>query len=596
VFELIKGQLPPPWIVAVGDRGGRYVARSERHGEFSGTMGRTDFLSLATADSGFFTSKNVDGADILAGYAHTRLGNWLVAVSIAQDVVEAPLRRAIWLFLGLGIAALVLSLLLALWLWSLVSRPIAAMANAGPALARGDVFPEITTPVSEIAALSRVISEASVALKERAAARETAEQSLKSLASTLEEKVKERTRALEDANAEIVAEMSRREEAEDQLRQLQKMDAIGQLTGGIAHDFNNMLAVIMSGLNLMKRRLSRGDTDIGKYLEAAMEGANRAAVLTARLLAFARQQALAPKPVDANKLLSGMSELLRRTLGPTIRIETLLAGGLWRTHADPSQLENAILNLAVNSRDAMPEGGRLTIETQNCHLDETYLTALAIPAGQYVMIAVTDTGAGMSPEVVSRAFEPFFSTKGVGKGTGLGLSQVYGFVKQSSGHVRIYSEVGQGTTVKIYLPRFLGAELADAGADALRALDLAHPGETVLVVEDDERVRRLTVDALNELGYGVTEAAGAAEAIRMLARNPGTDLLLTDIVMPDIDGRKLAEEALGRYPSLKVLYMTGFTRNAVVHNGVLDDGVNILQKPFTLEQLATKIRSLLDGK
>ena len=296
---------------------------------------------------------------------------------------------------------------------------------------------------------------------------------------------------------------ARREEAEDQLRQLQKMDAIGQLTGGIAHDFNNMLAVIMSSLNLMKRRLSRGDTDIGKYLEAAMEGANRAAVLTARLLAFARQQALAPKPVDANKLLSGMSELLRRTLGPTIRIETLLTGGLWRTHADPSQLENAILNLAVNSRDAMPEGGRLTIETQNCHLDETYLTALAIPPGQYVMIAVTDTGAGMSPEVVSRAFEPFFSTKGVGKGTGLGLSQVYGFVKQSNGHVRIYSEVGQGTTVKIYLPRFLGAELADAGADALRALDLAHPGETVLVVEDDERVRRLTVDALNELGYGV---------------------------------------------------------------------------------------------
>jgi PAS domain S-box-containing protein len=282
-----------------------------------------------------------------------------------------------------------------------------------------------------------------------------------------ERELLEARNAAERANAELrqlnqtlearVAEAVReRLTAEDALRQAQKMEAVGQLTGGIAHDFNNMLAVVLSGLSLLQRRLEKGDTDVDKYITAAREAAHRAAGLTQRLLAFSRQQALSPQALNANKMVSEMSELLRRTLGETIHLETVLAGGLWQVHADANQLENAVVNLAVNARDAMPEGGRLTIETANCHLDDAYASEHAITAGQYVMVAVTDTGSGMAPDVVAKAFDPFFTTKGVGKGTGLGLSQVFGFVKQTGGHVKIYSELGQGTSVKIYLPRFYG--------------------------------------------------------------------------------------------------------------------------------------------
>jgi CheY-like chemotaxis protein len=288
-----------------------------------------------------------------------------------------------------------------------------------------------------------------------------------------------------------------------------------------------------------------------------------------------------------------MSDLLQRTLGPSIEIETVLAGGLWRTLADTSQLENAILNLAVNSRDAMPDGGKLTIETANCHLDERYAQMhFEVPVGQYVLIAVTDTGTGMPPEVIAKAFDPFFTTKETGRGTGLGLSQVFGFVKQSGGHLKIYSEPGEGTTVKLYMPRFIGEareEQPPRQPDLLKA-----PVELVLVVEDDERVRAGTVAALRELGYPVVHAADAKEALRQLEANPGVALMFTDIVMPGINGRKLAETAREMYPALKVLFTTGFTRNAVVHNGVLDAGVDFLAKPFTLDEIAAKIRSVLD--
>lgn len=400
---------------------------------------------------------------------------------------------------------------------------------------------------------------------------------------------------LRDANEALSAEAVQREKLAAQLRQSQKMEAIGQLTGGLAHDFNNMLAVIIGSINLAKRRLATGEGNAGHYLDSALEGAERAATLTHRLLAFSRQQPLSPEPIDPNKMVAGMAEMLRRTLGEIVQLEAVFAGGLWRAHADPSQLETAILNLALNARDAMPEGGKLTIETNNAFLDEEYARETGVPPGPYVLIATTDTGTGMSRDVVERAFDPFFTTKPTGKGTGLGLSQVFGFVRQSGGHVKIYSESGHGTTVKIYLPRHHGAmDVQNVTSTVPRPVPQGGTGETILIVEDDERVRRLTFDTLAELGYTVLEAESAAAALRQLDSNPQIDLLFTDIVMPDTNGRKLADEAWKRRPGLKVLFTTGYTRNAVVHNGVLDSGVDLIVKPYSVDQLARKLRELLD--
>jgi len=404
--------------------------------------------------------------------------------------------------------------------------------------------------------------------------------------------------ALAVANTKLQAEAASREAAEAQVRQFQKMQAIGQLTGGIAHDFNNMLAIVIGSLDLAKRRLK---TDIARAevgIDSALEGATRAAQLTARLLAFSRLQPLEPRVLDINKLVGGMSEMLRRTIGENLRVETVLAGGLWRTHADPAQLENAIVNLCVNARDAMPDGGKLTIETSNAHLDDAYAATHAeVQPGQYVMISVTDTGTGMPAEVIERAFEPFYTTKGVGRGTGLGLSQVHGFVKQSHGHVKIYSEAGVGTTIKIYLPRNTGElDTGDGQARPVGELPHGKGDEIILVVEDDERVRHLSVDALRELGYTVVQASDAAQALTVLTLQPRVDLLFTDVVMPDLDGRRLADRARAERPGLKVLYTTGYTRNAIVHNGMLDADVAFLAKPFTIEQIALKVRQVLDAK
>ncbi|MES2445454.1 MAG: CHASE3 domain-containing protein [Pseudomonadota bacterium] len=402
--------------------------------------------------------------------------------------------------------------------------------------------------------------------------------------------------ALAEANTRLHAEAASRQSAEAQVRQMHKMESVGQLTGGIAHDFNNMLAIVIGSLDLAKRRLTSDPAKAGANIDAAMQGAERAAQLTARLLAFSRQQPLAPKALDCNKLVGGMSELLRRTIGETVRFETVLAGGLWPAFIDAGQLESALINLCVNGRDAMPGGGRLTVETGNAHLDEAYAVAHAdVKPGQYVVVSVTDTGGGMPVDVIDRAFDPFYTTKGVGKGTGLGLSQVYGFVKQSGGHVKIYSEPGVGTTVKLYVPRHFGVAEAPDPAAATGELARAKDDEIVMVVEDEERVRHLSVDSLRELGYVVIHAAGPLEALDLLAANPRVDLLFTDIVMPEMDGRKLAEKAVAARPGLKVLYTTGYTRNAIVHNGVLDHDVNFLAKPFTIAQLAAKVRQVLDA-
>lgn len=402
---------------------------------------------------------------------------------------------------------------------------------------------------------------------------------------------------LQDINRKLVEESARREAAETETRHIQKMEVLGQLTGGIAHDFNNVLAVIVGGIDLARRRLDKGDANVSRFLDSALEGAQHATALTNRLLAYSRRQPLQPQTMDMNRLVSGMSEVLRRSLGERVAVETVLAGGLWRVLADPSQLESVLLNLAVNARDAMEDGGKLTIETANCHLDAAYARDHAeVAEGQYVMLAVSDTGQGMTPEVLARAFDPFFTTKDVGKGTGLGLSQVFGFVKQSGGHVKIYSEPGSGTTVKIYLPR-----THEAGAEEKeRAEQAALPGgaatEIILVVEDDDRVRVVSVAALRELGYTVIHASSGEAALELLSdENRKVTLLFTDIVMPGMTGRVLADTAAQQRPDLKVLYTTGYTRNAVVHNGVVDAGARLLVKPFSLEQLALKVREALGG-
>jgi signal transduction histidine kinase len=359
--------------------------------------------------------------------------------------------------------------------------------------------------------------------------------------------------ALQDRNDQLIEETARREQVEAKLRQSQKLEAIGQLTGGIAHDFNNMLSVVIASLNLLKRRISRGEGGYDQFIDSAVEGAERAANLTHRLLAFSRLQPLAASPIDANDFVAGLSNLLRRTLGEHIRLETRLAQGLWLTEADPNELENAILNLAVNARDAMPEGGQLTIETANRDIDETYAAAeVGGKAGQFVQLSVTDTGVGMTPAVATQAFDPFFTTKPVGKGTGLGLSQVYGFVKQSGGNVSIYSEVGRGTTIKLYLPRYMGnGELPSDQASHSEKCPTGSAEEIVLIVEDDRRARDIAVECVRELGYTVLEAESARSAMEILATRPDIRLLMTDVVMPGEDGRQLATEARRECANLK---------------------------------------------
>lgn len=414
---------------------------------------------------------------------------------------------------------------------------------------------------------------------------------------------------LRTRTGELEDEARRRRETEETLRQSQKMEAIGQLTGGLAHDFNNLLTIIIGNLDTVRRRLSSADpendavyfaTTLVKPVEMAIQGSRSAAQLTHRLLAFSRRQALEPANVDLNRLVSGMSDLLQRTLGENVEVETVLAGGLWPTFADANQMENVLLNLVVNARDAMPEGGKLTIETANSYLDEAYTLRFGdVAAGQYVMLSVTDTGTGILPEVLERVFEPFYTTKETGLGSGLGLAMVHGFVKQSNGHVRIYSEVGLGTTVKVYLPRSTAVEEVPsnpAGVDApVSPLPAAQSSETLLVVEDNTGVREYAVSVLESLGYRVIEAADVEGALKALETAPPIDLLFTDVVLPGKhSGRDLAEMLKQRLPGLPVLFTTGYTRNAIVHNGRLDAKVHLLNKPYTQQELARKLRELLD--
>jgi signal transduction histidine kinase/ActR/RegA family two-component response regulator len=418
----------------------------------------------------------------------------------------------------------------------------------------------------------------------------------------LEETVAARTRELTEANAKLQAEAAERGRVEEALRQSLKMEAVGQLTGGLAHDFNNLLAGISGSLALMRMRTAQGRTaEIGRYIEIAMTSVDRAAALTHRLLAFSRRQTLDPKPTDVNRLVVGMEELFVRTVGPGIQVETKLATDLWPALCDPNQLENAMLNLVLNARDAMPEGGRLLIETRNSIFPDLRGAPKGVPpgkmpAGEYMGLFVIDTGTGMPPDVIAHAFDPFFTTKPTGEGTGLGLSMTYGFVQQSGGHVLLSSEMGQGTMVSIYLPRHLGT------ADGVREVDgktmppQAEAGAVVLLVEDELAVRMVVAEVLSDLGYTVLEADNSQSGQRIVETRARIDLLLTDVGLPGgMNGRQLADAAREQRPGLKVLFLTGYAENAAVGNGRMEHGMEVMTKPFDLDKLVAKVKEMISG-
>ncbi|MGC2315181.1 MAG: PAS domain-containing protein [Bradyrhizobium sp.] len=397
-----------------------------------------------------------------------------------------------------------------------------------------------------------------------------------------------------DVTAEKAA-AERLKATEEALLQSQKMEAVGQLTGGIAHDFNNLLTGIVGSLDLLQTRLDQGRTDnVARYIDAAMTSANRAAALTHRLLAFARRQPLVPKSVDANRLVVSLEDLLRRTIGETIDLEIVASNDLWGTLCDPNQLESALLNLAINARDAMPDGGRLAIATANVRFDSVTADTPALSPGDYVSISVTDTGVGMSAEVAARAFDPFFTTKPIGQGTGLGLSMIYGFARQSNGHVTIDSKLGRGTSVKLYLPRHLG-DVAAPHASAVRAPELAFTGETVLVVEDEPVVRGVILEMLGEQGYRTLEAVDGPSGLRILRTNERIDLLVTDVGLPGMNGRQVADQARETRPELKILFITGYAESVAISNGFLQPGMEMITKPFDLDHLAQRIRAMISG-
>jgi len=568
-------------VIAAIDRVGVILARNIDQQTYAGQPATADLQANTTGKEGTWVGTTIDGSPVLGAYSRVELSDWRVAVGIPRETLVAPLRRSFWLVASVGLALLLAALALGHGAGLRLIAPIRALAAQAERLGRGQPVGRVDSRIPEINKAGEALHLAAMQLGER-------ERALRQANETLEAKVAERTAELQETNARLIAEGVQRARAEEELRQAQKMEALGQLTGGIAHDFNNMLAVVMSGLDLLQRRLERGDGDVLRYVDAAREGAHRAAALTQRLLAFSRRQPLAPEPVDVGHLVEGMSELLARTLGETVHIEADLADGLWATHVDPGQLENSLVNLAVNARDAMPGGGVLRLGTANVTIPPGSREGPA--PGDYVLLTVADTGTGMTREVAARAIDPFFTTKGVGKGTGLGLSQVYGFVRQSGGHLAIDTAPGEGTVVRLHLPRFSGeAPVTDKPATVPLAPEFHGTGETILLVEDEARVRELTAAALKDLGFAVEAVDGAAAALEAIASGRPFALLLTDLVMPETSGAALAAEARRRLPGLRVVYMTGYASDTAA----IEDGATVLAKPFTFDQLAAKIQAVL---
>ena len=403
--------------------------------------------------------------------------------------------------------------------------------------------------------------------------------------------------------AKITRDLTERYEAQlelersrEQLLQAQKMEAVGQLTGGLAHDFNNLLTGISGSLELLRTRMAQGRlSDAERYIASAQGAVSRATALTHRLLAFSRRQTLDPKATDVNRLIKGMEDMLQRTLGPGVELETVLSVSLWPTLVDSNQLETAVLNLCINARDAMPDGGKLTIETGNVWIDDQGARHRDVPRGQYTVVCVTDSGAGMAPDVLARAFDPFYTTKPTGRGTGLGLSMVYGFARQSGGQVRLYSEVGSGTTVRLYLPRHYGEVAAGDEQEQPEPPPPTSNGETVLIVDDEPSVRMLVTDLLEELGYVAIEAADCTSGLKVLNSDVRIDLLITDVGLPGgMNGRQMADAARAKRPDLKVLFITGYAENAAISNGHLLPGMHVMTKPFEMAKLGCRIKMIID--
>ena len=472
-------------------------------------------------------------------------------------------------------------------------NPQAAIQNQNRELLRS--LSELSEREEEAKRLNRELTETNRGVVALHAELEEQAHRLREAGMTLELQVSERTEELAEANRRLLQEAAEREKMESDLRQSQKMEAVGQLTGGIAHDFNNLLTGIVGSLDVMQRRIARGQTNnLDRFIDAAVTSANRAAALTHRLLAFARRQPLDPKQTDANTLIVGMSDLLRRTMSESIELQVLTSSNLWQTLCDPHQLENAILNLAINARDAMPNGGLLTIETSNGTFADAFEPVQGATPSEYVLIRVTDTGTGMSPEVAARAFDPFFTTKPLGQGTGLGLSMIYGFTRQSEGHARIESRVGHGTSINLYLPRFKGDVVTLPDADIIIE-HLPGAGETVLVVEDEPIVRDLIVEALQVAGYRTMQAVDGFSGLRILQSGVHLDLLVTDVGLPGMNGRQLADQARQSRPDLKVIFITGYAETVANASGFLDSRMAMVTKPFTPDALLSRIRAMIDS-
>jgi signal transduction histidine kinase/DNA-binding response OmpR family regulator len=514
----------------------------------------------------------------------------------AQYPIAKQIERHLAILSAVTAGSLLFALLVSGWLQGTVTRPILALTAAvNSVVSRRDFSMRVekrtedevgilvdafNTMLSEVGERSAALEQSNATLQHEMRERMAAEEALRQLNATLEERIVERTRDLERAHA--------------QLRQAQKLEAVGQLTGGVAHDFNNVLQVIAGNLQLLQMSFA-GHPEVQRRLETAAFAADRGAKLASQLLAFARRQPLQPMSTNVGRILRGMDDLLRRALGESVHIETVVAGGLWATLVDPHQLENVILNLAINARDAMAGSGRLTLELGNAMLDDAYVASEPdVAPGQYVLLAISDTGCGMTPDVLARAFEPFFTTKREGEGTGLGLSMAYGFVKQSNGHIRIYSEVGSGTTIKIYLPRSMQPEVE---AVSTRAAPVVGGTETILVVEDDAVVQATVVDILQGLGYRVLRASDGQGALSILQSGIPVDLVFTDVVMPGpVRSVDMARQARQMFPDIAVLFTSGYTQNAIVHGGRLDPGVELISKPYRREDLARKIRQIFAAK
>ncbi len=590
-LALFKDKYTNGEVVAILDRNRKFVARVPSHETRVGTLASEGWrAAIDKAREDIIQNKTVEGDWSNTAYSPTRNG-WTVGVARLEKQIQNPLRGILVTSFAVSLALAALSFMLAVLIARNVSSGMGALTRAAQAVGEGNAIADFPTPFAEATTLSDTLLKASAELDNRGRALEKAK-------AVLEQKVEERT-------AELKAELARREEAEATLRHAQKIETIGQLTGGIAHDFNNMLTVIMGNLDTVQRRMQtiEGAATLSRPIESAQQGARNAAKLTHRLLAFARQQPLEPEPISINNLVSGMSDMIIRTVGEQVKIETVLGAGLWTTFADANQLENSLVNLIVNARDAMPNGGKLTIETTNTYLDDGYVQRIGdIKPGHYAMLSVTDAGTGIPKDKLERIFEPFFTTKTAGKGTGLGLAMVYGFVRQSGGHIRVYSEMGQGTTVKIYLPRYTDstniASMPKAASDhRIAESPRARKGETIVLVEDDQAVSEYAVSVLEDLGYRVLTAQDGTEGLAVVNAAKRIDLLFTDVVLGgELNGRQLADAVKKLKPDVPVLFTTGYTRNAIIHHGKLDTGVNLLNKPYTQRDLALKIRAVIDGR